>query len=85
MFFYLITTFSVIFFLAGIFFLILYSKGVRFFKSREQQETEAGLHKAFGKDNKWGYPGSAEHDFRDHTDHSHHSDGGGGDGSGSSD
>ncbi|HXI69461.1 MAG TPA: hypothetical protein VNN22_03780 [Verrucomicrobiae bacterium] len=73
MLFYLITTFSVIFLVVGIVILMLYAKGFRFFRSREQQETEAGLHKAFAKDAKWGVSGGAEHEFRNHSSHSDHS------------
>jgi hypothetical protein len=91
MLFYLIATLSVIFLVVGIVTMILYGRGVRFFKSREQQETEKGVHKAFGKDAKWGVPGGAENEFRnhsshsDHSSHGHYSDGGGGlDGGGDS-
>jgi hypothetical protein len=94
MFFYLLMALTTSFFVVGVIALIYYSKGHRFFKSDEQRETEEGMQKAFGKDNRWGFPGGSESAMRDHS--SHHSgsssgydngsdSGGGGDGGGGGD
>lgn len=37
--------------------------------AREEEETLAGLHKAFGKANKWGWAGGAEHELHEHAHH----------------
>jgi uncharacterized membrane protein YgcG len=59
---------------------ICYCKGIRFFKSDEQQATEAGLEKIYGKDKRCGFFGGAESETHNHS--SHHSDSGGGHDSG---
>ena len=95
MFIYLLLALTGLFFVAGIVALIFYFRGYRFFKSREHQETEDGLHKAFGKDTRWGFADGANNESRGHSAHSHSSDSsgshsggsdsGGGDGGGGGD
>jgi uncharacterized membrane protein YgcG len=85
MFYYLLAIFSLLFLVVAIVAFILYWRGVRISKSREQRETEEGLQKAFGH-TRWGLLGGAESETRDHFSHSHHSDSGGGhDGGGGGD
>ena len=84
MFYYLLAFITLLFLVVAIVAFILCLKGVRFSKTREQQQTEEGLQKTFGKNTRWGLFGGADNEIRhhsslsDHSSHGHHSDGGGG-------
>ena len=85
MFYYILMTIVGLAFVLGVILFILRRKGFRIFQTDEQRETEEGIRKAFGKTTRWGFPGGAESETRDHNNHSHHSDYGGGHDGGSSD
>ena len=88
MFYYLLGIVTLLSLVGSIVVSILYWRGNRLFKSREQREIEEGLQKTFGKDTRWGVFGGADneihnnhynqshHSSHGHSSDSHHSDGG---------
>jgi hypothetical protein len=67
MFVYLMTFFAVLLLMAGVIAIVLRRRGRYVRPSGEEEETIAGLDKAFGKNMKWGSPGATESELRDHT------------------
>ena len=85
MFYYLLMAIVGLTFVVGVILFVLRRRGFRIFKTREQQETEDGLKKAFGRNTRWGFADGANNEAQSHSHHGHHSDGGGHDGGGGGD
>jgi len=78
--FYIITAGAMLTLVVGSILWWLRRRGYRIQRTKEELETEDVLRKAFGKDMKWGYPGSAQDDVDSYHRHAD-SDGGGADAS----
>lgn len=61
---YLMAFFGALLAVAGVIAIMLRRRGRYVRLSREEEETAAGLNKAFGKNMKWGAPGATESELQ---------------------
>lgn len=62
---YLMAFFGALLIVGGVIAIVLRRRGRYVRLSREEEETAAGLNKAFGKNMKWGAPGATESELQD--------------------
>jgi hypothetical protein len=72
MFYYILGFVCFLFLVLAIIAFVLYLRGHRYFKTREERETEEGIQKTFGSTSRWGLMGAADNEMRSHTHQSDH-------------